>query len=282
MAFMSQISGNQPPEQKERKPPKDCWNATEPFCDLKASHWVEIGLTLALVGVGVAQFTVYNRQAGIMNEQTKISDRQLDAMETDKRPWIRATVTISEPIRFENWNGSRGIEASLHFNLKNFGDSPAVNLRIAPEIILHPGNPKRSELDVPQKDTCARASTEADENAIGGIAVFPSESAEIDLGAGLSGIYKTDEPILFSILGCVDYTFAGYRHGQTGFRMLLGHTVKNQIFGLPFVEGSPEPYPEPISPELLAKGYPAKPPNIGLLQSGDFIFRPDDGGNYAK
>src|SRR5271170_2177999 len=36
-----------------------------------ASRWVEVGLTAALVGVGIAQFCVYNRQAGILDLQTR-------------------------------------------------------------------------------------------------------------------------------------------------------------------------------------------------------------------
>jgi hypothetical protein len=220
--------------------------------------------------------------AQIASKQTEISARQLDAMEVDKRPWIKITVTFAKPPRLSDWSGQKGLNVSLHFDLKNYGNSPAVNLRIQSPIVVHPGNPRRWELDAPQRDACDRARAEADKNPIGGVAIFPGESIPVEQGSGIFGIYKTNEPILFSILGCGDYTYAGNRHGQTGFRMILGHVVKGQIFGIPFVEGSLEPYEEPISPDLLAHGYPAVPPKVTLLQPDDFIFRADDGGNYAK
>jgi hypothetical protein len=205
-------------------------------------HRVEIFLTFALFVVGAGQLCVYLRQASIMDKQTQISGRQLDAMEVDKRPWIKVTVTFAEPPQLTDWGGQKGINVSLHFDLKNYGDSPAVNLRIESPIVVHPGNPRRSELDAPQKDACDRARAEADKNPIGGVAVFPGESIPVEQGSGIGGVYKTNGPILFSILGCVDYTYAGIRHGQTGFRMILGHVVRGQIFGIPFVEGSLQPY----------------------------------------
>jgi hypothetical protein len=272
------------PQQREEEcgtPPKRYWEATESRFDLKFSHWVEILLTLALVFVGIAQLVVYKRQASIMDEQTNISARQLDAMEIDKRPWIRASVNIEE-LRFTEWAGDKGINTRLIFDLKNYGESPAVNIRAWTEISPHPGNNKRAELDVRQENACNKVRVQAEDNSIGGVAIFPTESNPIKSGSGASGIYKTNEPILFSVLGCIDYTFAQTRHGQTGFRMILGRIVKNRIVGLPFIQGSPQPYEEPISRELLASGYPAKPPNVALVPASDFVFRPDDGGNYAR
>jgi hypothetical protein len=135
---------------------------------------------------------------------------------------------------------------------------------------------------VPQEKTCEATWVEAVKNPVGGIAIFPNGVDSIQQGSGLSGIYKTNDSILFAVIGCVVYTFAETEKGETGFRMLLGRNVENHINGLPFVEGPPEPYEQPISPELLATGYPAKPPNVGLLQPSEFVFRPEDEGNYAK
>jgi hypothetical protein len=166
--------------------------------------------------------------------------------------------------------------------LKNYGNAPATNLRISPQINIHPGNPRRRELDAPQQAACDTARTQADENAIGGIAIFPGESQAEDMISGIFGIYNIPAPILFSVFGCIDYTYGNNRHGQTGFRMLLGQNVNGRIFGLPFIEGVTRPYDPPISPELLATGYPPIPPKEALMHPSDFIFRPDDGGNYAK
>ena len=73
---MSSTSEKEPTEQASKKPPKRYWSATEPFFDFRASHWVEIFLTIALIGVGVAQFVVYWRQAGIMKTQADIASTQ--------------------------------------------------------------------------------------------------------------------------------------------------------------------------------------------------------------
>ena len=66
---MSGISDRQPSEQQSAKPPRRRWEATESFFDLKLSHWVEIALTAALVGIGIGQLIIYSRQATIMATQ---------------------------------------------------------------------------------------------------------------------------------------------------------------------------------------------------------------------
>jgi hypothetical protein len=206
---------------------------------------------------------------------------QLDAMEIDKRPWLKVSVTIAK-LQFTEWAGNKGIFASLAFDLKNYGESPAINIRNWTDIHPHPGNDKRAELDTRQKDTCDGVRAQADQNPIGGIAIFPTETDQIQSGTGTFGLYETDAPIIFSVLGCIDYTYAHTRHGQTGFRMILGRIIKNRIESLPFVQGSPRPYEEPIPPELLASGYPASPPKVAVVPPSDFVFRPDEGGSYAK
>src|SRR5258708_27241857 len=89
----------------------------ERFWDLKASHWVEVFLTVVLICVGYLQYRVYARQAGIMETQTHIS-------KIDKRPWIKTIVTIHKPLRFTDWSSQRGLWTSLDFELKNYGESP--------------------------------------------------------------------------------------------------------------------------------------------------------------
>ncbi len=242
----------------------------------------ELFLGFVIAAATVVNVCVAYRQWAAMIQNNGIASGQLEVMQNEKRPWIKVSVSTKDPLRFSEWSGDKGILIRLQFELKNAGDAPAVNLRVFSQIRPHPGNPKRSELDGPQNEACIQARTQADENAIGGIAIFAGDSTALEPVVGASGIYKTNDPILFSVYGCVDYTYAGTRHRQTGYRMMLGRVITNQIHGLPFIEGIPEPYPEPIPPDLLAAGYPAKPPNIGLMQPSDFYFRPDDGGNYAN
>ncbi len=136
-------------------------------------------------------------------------------------------------------------------------------------------------MDTPERAQCIAARAAGDSNEIGGIAIFPGDSAEPEIG--VSGVeYTNDDPILMSIFGCIDYTYGNGRHGQTGFRMLLGKVVNNQVYGLPFLDGGvPEKDYNP-SPELLASGYPRDPPTIAPMKTEDVYFKPDEGGNYAK
>jgi hypothetical protein len=82
------MSDQEPRDQGCPKPPKRHWEATESFSDLKFSHWVEILLTTVLVCVGIGQLYVYIRQASIMDEQTKITARQLDAAQAQSRAFV--------------------------------------------------------------------------------------------------------------------------------------------------------------------------------------------------
>lgn len=119
---MSDVDDQQPSEYTKIKPPHRYWNATEPFFDFKASHWVEIALTVALLGVGGSQLYVYWRQAGIMKEQANISARQLDLMQIDERPWVTLQSTeLRSSLTFKDGNANLW----LGYKLKNLGHSPA-------------------------------------------------------------------------------------------------------------------------------------------------------------
>jgi hypothetical protein len=134
-----------------------------------------------------------------IDEQARIAARQLTVLENDKRPWISAGVSISN-VSVTEWAGSRGIDVPLKFTLKNHGQAPAVNVRAYQTISIHPGNPRREELSVPQKAICESAGAESDKNPIGGIAIFPSETGYVETAISISGgqIYQDREPVLFS------------------------------------------------------------------------------------
>jgi hypothetical protein len=73
---MSDIGGGTPSDQEGGEPPRRHWKAAEPFFDLKFSHWIEILLTVGLVGIGLGQIVIYSRQAAIMDKQVTIADTQ--------------------------------------------------------------------------------------------------------------------------------------------------------------------------------------------------------------
>ena len=70
------IKGDQGPTERPQQQPTQCEHPTanrDRFWDLKASHCVEVFLTIVLIGVGLLQYRVYTRQAGIMDKQNEIT-----------------------------------------------------------------------------------------------------------------------------------------------------------------------------------------------------------------
>jgi hypothetical protein len=203
-----------------------------------------------------------------------------DTLWANQRPWLKAEVSVAS-VQMTEWGGHKGVFINLKFLLQNYGHSPATNLRISPVIVEHPGNTRRHELDLPQELACKDAATQADKSPIEGDVIFPGDVTGIERNQGLPSIYDTKDRVLFSIYGCIDYSYGDHRHGQTGYRILLGQDVGGQIFGVPFKEGVPQKdYVPP--PDLLANGFPAQAPKIAKLSPSEFIFRPDPEGNYAK
>jgi hypothetical protein len=221
--------------------------------------WMIAVLTVATIGVGFSQYIIFNRQ--------------LDIMADDKRPWLGVNISLSRPVTLSDWNGTRQIQVDLKFDIKNYGESPATNITIESPLVLHPGNVRRAELDVPQEAACRKARSDADSNLIGGPPAFPANPITLEQSRGVP--FPDQDTTLFAVLGCIDYTYALNRHGQTGFRMMLGMVKNNRVFGIPFIEG-------PIPEGLLADGFPKDPPHVASIQPGDLYFEPADTGNYAK
>ncbi|MGA3311207.1 MAG: hypothetical protein ABSD08_21765 [Xanthobacteraceae bacterium] len=266
-----------PSAERQNRPPSRYWQARV------RPHWLEFVLGIGLLVVGAAQVLIYLRQASIMQTQTSISERQLSFQESVSRAWIRVDVTLEDKIIFTEWAGDKFIHIPLNFNLKNFGQVPAVNVRTSTFIEPFGGSDRNPRLDKAQAMACQSARDVADMNSIGGTDLFPLEPKDVKSGTGRGGLYKNGNPGPLSILGCIEYTYANGRHGQTGFRKILGRVENNFVVGIPFVSGQPEVPREPISAELLASGYPKEPARVARIPTNGLIFRDDDeGGNYAK
>jgi hypothetical protein len=82
------FGNEEPPGQASTESPQGPRPTREPFWDFKASHWVEVFLTLALIAVGYLQYTVYNQQAALMNTQAQISKRQVVDTEKQLRAYL--------------------------------------------------------------------------------------------------------------------------------------------------------------------------------------------------
>jgi hypothetical protein len=205
---------------------------------------------------------------------------QLAATKNDKRPWLSVQVEVNQFAILTRWEKSRQIFLRLKFSIKNSGQEPAINVRVYPSLVVHPGNVRREELAAPQKKTCEEGSIDSDKNPIGGIAIFPNETGTIELGSGASG-FENGQPEVFSLLGCVIYSYGSGAHGQTGFRYMLGKVQDGKVWGVPFIEGPPL---EPYSPEeeLSKSGFPKDPPKVARIPIGELYFKPEDSGNYPK
>jgi hypothetical protein len=117
------MAGDPDPQgKKAKKPPRRYWKATEPFCDLKFSHLIEIFLTLSLVGVGASQVLVYLRQAGIMDKQAEISDAANKLTSSIQRAFI-----VVDELRQEPVTDREGKMITWRFTpvIQNSGSTPA-------------------------------------------------------------------------------------------------------------------------------------------------------------
>jgi hypothetical protein len=119
---MSPPGDQEPTADLQVKTPKRCWNTSEPFADLRLSHWVEIFFTIALLAVAICQAWVYLRQARIMDKQANISAQQAAIMQAQARPWVSAS---NFAIKDDLIHDPSGLQVSLTTDLKNSGQSVA-------------------------------------------------------------------------------------------------------------------------------------------------------------
>ena len=255
----------------------------EGLWDFKASHYVTAALTAALLVVAALQLFTYRRQADIMDAQTRISSDQLSFQSAVSRSWVRVNVALNGPLVFTEWANDRFVNVSLTFDLKNFGQVPAVNVRIATVIDRADGGDRDKRLKPLQASTCKIARDLADSDATGGNVVFPNEPTTVKSGSGTGGLYRnSDNPGALAVVGCVDYTFANGAHGQTVFQKILGRVEGKIVAGIPFVKGEFDPLAPPVSQELLDKGFPKDPAKYARVAQEGLYFEDLDGGNYAR
>jgi hypothetical protein len=124
--------GEQPTAQRER------------FWDLKASHCVEVFLTVVLIGIGLLQYRVYTRQAAIMDKQANIAFSQNEITVQSSRAIIYA-----KDVRVEKKDsaipGKPGqFEAYWWFApvIENGGSTSTKNMRISAQAAFDPSRPE--------------------------------------------------------------------------------------------------------------------------------------------
>jgi hypothetical protein len=217
-------------EYTEDKPPKRFWNASEPFFDLRLSHWIEVLLTVALIGVGVGQIMIYLHQAIIMDTQANIASRQLSLSESIERPWIKASIVKDGDLTYVS---GVGVTFPFHFDLTNVGHLPAFNVQTL-SLLYTPQ--KGEDVMAVWRKRCDDWKRQSDAITTAGTVLFPgqtSPSNETAIGSIPTIFYKDIDRVVQSgdsggriiifIIGCVDYIIAGSRtHHQTGIFYKLG------------------------------------------------------------
>lgn len=136
----------EPPEQPQRQRAQGDQPTAqrEQFWDLKASHWVEVFLTIVLICVGLLQYRVYTRQAGIMDKQVEIASRQNEITVQSSR-----AIVYAKDIRIEKKDGAipgkpGQFEAYWWFSpvVENGGSTSTKNMRISPQAAFDPSRPE--------------------------------------------------------------------------------------------------------------------------------------------
>jgi len=145
-------TSQQPPQRRER------------FWDLKASHWVEVFLTIVLIVFAGLQYCVYTRQAGIMDQQTAIA-------RAEHRPWISASAIelVGDLTHDDN-----GLNITVEFTMKNTGHSPA-----------HRAFPAFIPTFPPWGDATRQKACDLADNKFLGIVIFPGDKAIQDIQSNI-------------------------------------------------------------------------------------------------
>jgi hypothetical protein len=220
---MTSFGANEPNKAPAKKPPQGDWDASTPFNDLRLSHWVQVFLTLALIGVGLSQVIVYLRQADIMNTQADISNRQLLLSGAVQRPWIGAPAITPASLLSTKGPG----QFSVDFQVKNFGSLPATNIWIDGEVHHYGWNTEPTIIVNDGKAFCAnlrknRSGPVAEE----GFTLMPGGDTHRPLVLNVSAADIATISMLnnggghnqLNAIGCIDYTSPGDSvHHQTPF-----------------------------------------------------------------
>jgi hypothetical protein len=219
-------------------------------------------VTLALVIVNIGYIIVSAGQLGIMKGQ-------LGTMQVDQRPWVSATPAIDE-VLMADWNRQKSVSVKLKFSLHNYGRLPAQDFNFNWMIAPWPGNAHHGNLDDPQEKLCADAQRATTTRRQKTTTVFPDRDTTVEDNLTVGGQFVGVTEVIYSIYGCIDYTYSSGQHGQTLFRYTLGKVEHDIWVGLPFKHG-PRIANAPVG--LTMATVPRK----------DYYFEVDpDGGNFVR
>jgi hypothetical protein len=188
--------------------------------------------------LGGAQVVIYLRQAGIMEEQARISGEQVKLMQADQRPWIEIQSIIARE------EGAAAIEIKptsidfvITYKTKNVGKSPAF-IEVVSQALLN-----RDAYEPVQEKICSESHSPHTwlvmpngEFPYNGKA--PLDTDDVKIASGMKNLQ-------FLIVGCVFYRiFESKEIHRTPFVARTSvepeKSVSNREFYVPFKDGKLE------------------------------------------
>jgi hypothetical protein len=240
--------------------------------------WVEVftalGIWATLVATAITILDarrVSDRQMRSLLSQQKLMQGQLDTMIAQERPWISAAPRLELPLmRDSTPERMPDLEVPVTVELQNHGASPATNIIIYSMLVPIVASHDSTQLNDAQEELCARAERASNEANKIGIGLFPGEHKA---GSGIASIEIAAEGALplFIMQGCIEYTYGGGLHGQTAYRMYLGHFKADTHlwegfeWHTDFLRSAPD----------IGRLLEMKPTTIDFRET-------DDGGNWAR
>jgi len=202
------------------------------------------------------------------SEQLHNMQGQLDVMVAQQRPWLQVTPRLDGPLRTILALGKKPevFSVSLAFDAKNTGLTPATKIVFSSTVVVEGEGTDMKARDEAQEQACKQANEQAKSSGKVGESLFPNEAKV--LHTGFSGRIAEADAFPYVLEGCVDYTYAGNQHGQTGYRLMLGR-IDTLWKGVKFDWNEEKPIGNGMV--LLS------------MKTDSLQFRlTDDGGNWAR
>jgi hypothetical protein len=183
----SQGSGNQQVSQNDKHGANATCNG--PFFSAVASgyDWLASRSSESITAVATAVIALFTLtlwwttrgllRVGVIN--TRHTEKSIELLVADQRPWVSADISLASGLTMD----VNGLNVTLSFALKNTGRSPALNVRVVPEIY---------PMIAPNPDPVGRQKAIADQEAgreateRWGITIFPGDRIHLNISITLS------------------------------------------------------------------------------------------------
>lgn len=159
---------------------------------------VAIAVNGSLVVVGIVAAIVYFLQLLVMQQSISVNQ---EIARADRRAWVG--ITSVSPVKFERDDARKMFYLTVDFVLKNFGRSPAENVRIFPSLITYrPDPPPCAEYENP---------------FFRGDVIFPGDTRKFE-GWGMVIPFKDVQDVaskqqagivILQVVGCITYGATG-------------------------------------------------------------------------